>query len=153
MTVAIEQDVSRIEEAMGELQRLWTSRRMHDDHMQAIGVRATRTELRVLRWLVSSSPTSVSDVAAALDVSQPTASRTLAGLERQGLVARQATADGRVTLVEITPEGRRTMRRVARYRHRQLEMALGGMADGQRHRLALSLEDLVERLRGSSSAG
>lgn len=49
----------------------------------------------------------VSRLAAAADVAQPTATRMLAGLERDGIVRRRAAdGDRRVVLVELTSDGR-----------------------------------------------
>ena len=139
--------LDRIERAIAELRRLSDSRRLHDARMRSLRLRLSRTELRFLHRLDDLGPLSVSRLADALDVSQPTASRSLRRLEDEGLVARESTAeDGRVALYDLTPKGRRTRRRVVEFAHGQLAEALTDMPEHRLQDVAVSLEALVSRL-------
>jgi DNA-binding MarR family transcriptional regulator len=63
---------------------------------------------QVLTLLAAEDGRTMSDLAANLRVRPPTASKTIARLSAQGLVARRTVnGDGRVVRVELTEEGRR----------------------------------------------
>src|SRR5207248_2732100 len=95
-----------------------------------------------LSRLVDQGPQSVTDLAGALEMSQPTASRTLRELENGGLVARKADAsDGRVAIYEATARGRRARHRLQDHMHQQLTEVLAGMPDRRRHELAVLLDE------------
>jgi len=147
-------DLARIEAAIAELMRLAASARVHDARMRAVGLPLSRTELRFLSRIDEVGPLSVSALAEELDVSQPTASRTLHRLEDLGFVRRRGDqADGRVAIYETTAKGRRDRRRVQAYMHGQLADALAEVPARRRHDLAVLMDELVTRLRahGSSS--
>jgi DNA-binding MarR family transcriptional regulator len=72
------------------------------------GLSAAR--LSALSVLVFGGPTTLGRLARAEQVSAPTMSRLVSGLERDGLVAREAhERDGRSTLLRATDEGRRIL--------------------------------------------
>jgi DNA-binding MarR family transcriptional regulator len=57
--------------------------------------------------LLDASPVAVCQLADCAAVAQPTATRMLAGLEREGVVTRHAdVADRRIALIELTAHGR-----------------------------------------------
>lgn len=143
-------DVARIEHSLAELLRLVSSARVHEARVQALGLTITRTEYRFLSRLMDAGPQSVSTLAAALDVSQPTASRSLRQLEGDRLVARRPDmSDGRVAIYEPTAKGRRIRKRLQDYMHEQLTEALADLPVRRRRDLSSLLEDLVTRLHGS----
>jgi len=147
--VGADQDVARIERALGDLLRVSSSNRLHEARLRATGLQITQTEYRFLGRLVDQGPMSVSDLATALEMSQPTASRSLRQLETDGMVARKADAsDGRVARYEATARGRRTRRRLLDHMHGQLTEVLAGMPERRRHELAVLLDELVNRLHG-----
>jgi DNA-binding MarR family transcriptional regulator len=75
---------------------------------QASGLTAAR--LSALSVLVFGGPTSLGALARAEQVSAPTMSRLVRGLERDGLVVREAhERDGRSVLLTATDEGRRIL--------------------------------------------
>jgi DNA-binding MarR family transcriptional regulator len=75
---------------------------------EASGLSAAR--LSVLSVLVFGGPTTVGALARAEQVSAPTMSRLLSGLERDGFVAREADEDdARAVRVRATPKGRRVL--------------------------------------------
>ena len=63
-------------------------------------------------------------------------------LEREGLVARDSGADGRVTTIVLTPTGRRAARRVASARAEVLESALAALDSAERE----TLDELIGKL-------
>jgi MarR family transcriptional regulator, organic hydroperoxide resistance regulator len=96
-------------------------------------------------------PLGVGELACAAGVSAPTATRMLAGLERDGLVERRAcTRDRRVVRVALTADGAGRMeRKRARMEARQLEL-YRSLEPGERARAARLLERLaaaIEDLR------
>lgn len=140
-------DIVRIEASLAELMRLTTSQRVHEARARASGIHLSRTGLRLLATVDDLGPVSVSRLARLMDVSQPTASRSLVQLEEEGLVRRAGDpADGRVVVYAVTPKGRRTRQRMRDFMRRQLTAALDGMPGERRGLLAGLLEDLVERL-------
>lgn len=87
-------------------------------HAQAVLAGAAR--FRLLEALLATSPMSVSDVASAVGVDQPRASRLVNDAAERGLVARSVDArDARRSVIELTEAGRallesaRTSRRTA----------------------------------------
>jgi DNA-binding MarR family transcriptional regulator len=100
--------------------------------------------------LEAEAPLGVGELACAAGVSAPTATRMLAGLERDGLVERRGcTRDRRVVRVVLTDEGAGRMeRKHARMdaRHRELYRSLepGERTQAARllERLAAAIEDL-----------
>jgi len=143
-----DQDVRRIEEALGELVRVASSRRLHAARMTRVDLSLSRGEARCLAYLVDTGPRSAAELAGALDLGPATARRALAALERQGLAGRDPeAAAARPVRYAASPQGRRAHRRIRRLRHDQLTAALDGLSSRRRHELVVGLEDLVERLR------
>jgi DNA-binding MarR family transcriptional regulator len=68
----------------------------------------TPQQAETLQLIVERGSVSTSSLAALLAIDPSTASRNLAGLEREGLIVRRrGTNDGRQTDVRLTPRGRR----------------------------------------------
>jgi DNA-binding MarR family transcriptional regulator len=87
----------------------------------------TAARLSALSVLVFGGPTTLGQLARAEQVSAPTMSRLVSGLERDGLVAREAhERDGRSMVLRPTDEGRRIL--VAGRERRIGELA--GLFDG-----------------------
>jgi DNA-binding MarR family transcriptional regulator len=151
--MAADSDLARIEAAIAELMRLAASPRVHEARMRAVGLPLSRTELRFLARIDEVGPLSVSALADDLDVSQPTASRSLRRLEDLGFVRRRGdSADGRVAIYETTAKGRRERRRVQDFMHRQLADALAEVPARRRHDLAVLMDELTTRLRAHGSS-
>ena len=100
--------------------------------------------------LAADKPLGVGELACAAGVSAPTATRMLAGLERDAFVERHAcTRDRRVVRVVLTPEGDERMARKRdriQGRHEELFRSLepGERTQAARllHRLAAAIEDM-----------
>ena len=147
-------DITRIEAALTQLIRLVGSRRVHEARARANGVDISRTSLRVLTHVDEVGPMPVSRIAALLDTSQPTASRTLQQLERDGLVAPVSDpADARVVMYAVTAAGHRLREQFRRQMHAQLAEALAGLHGAQRVGLADGLTEFVTRLQDVEPAG
>jgi DNA-binding MarR family transcriptional regulator len=141
-------DLELIQEAVSELLRLTLSARVHETRLRATGLNISRTNFRILSRMDDLGPVSVSRVANVMDLSQPTASRSLRQLEEDGLVERRSdAADGRMAIYEVTSRGRRVRRKLQEFMHGQLTDALADMPVGRRHDLAVLLKDLVARLQ------
>lgn len=141
--------MARIGDAIGDLVRLTHSARVHDRRVRATGIEISRTDIRLLSRVDADGPVSVSKIAAALDVSQPTASRSLLHLEQEGYVARTPDpADGRVVRYAVTGKGRRALAKLRGHMDAQMAAALAAMAPDDRGALAELLEEFVTRLRG-----
>ena len=143
----VDDDLARIERAIADVMRVAASPKLHEARMRAARLTLSRTELRFLMRLVAGPALSVSRLGDELDVSQPTASRSLHELEGQGLVVRRAdAADGRLALYEPTAKGRRVCARLDAIRRDQLAGALDDLPAARRRELAAALEELATRL-------
>jgi len=91
------------------------------------------------------SGTSVSGLAARLDVTQPTASRLVAALAAKGLVAAAVSArDRRSRELTVTPAGRALLRRLDAARVADLRVYVDQLSPGQAARLADALASLAD---------
>ena len=144
-------DLGQLVSALNELYRLSGSAKVHADTVRSTGVQVTQTGLRALS-LVSDTPRiSGSDLAAALDVSQPTASRVLQQLEAEGLVTRHASdTDGRVSHYVVSGKGGKALEKVRRYHVDRLALALDGLDDDHRSALSDAVTELVRLLSQAS---
>jgi DNA-binding MarR family transcriptional regulator len=99
--------------------------------------------------LDAEAPLGVGELACAAGVSAPTATRMLAGLERDGVVERRAcTRDRRVVRVVLTEEGAARMeRKRARMEARHLEL-FRSLEPGERTQAARLLERLAAAIEG-----
>jgi DNA-binding MarR family transcriptional regulator len=140
-------DLERIERALADLVRLTSSGRLHATRVRGSGVDISRTSLRFLTQLEEHGPVSVSNLAALVDLSQPTASRALQQLEADGLVVRSGDpSDGRIAQYAITPAGLEARGRMQAFMTKQLEEALRDLEADRRRQTADVLTDLVARL-------
>ena len=101
--------------------------------------------------LDAAAPLGVGELACAAGVSAPTATRMLAGLERDGFVDRRAcTRDRRVVRVELTAEGAARMERKRERmeaRHVELYRSLEPGERDQAARLLARLAAAIEDMR------
>ena len=82
-------DEERIDDALAALFRLAADPRLHERRLAQTGTEITATGHRLLDQLTEHGPASVSQLASALQLTLPTASRQLQQLERMGFVARR----------------------------------------------------------------
>jgi DNA-binding MarR family transcriptional regulator len=84
-------------------------------------------QLSALSVLVFGGPRSLGELADAEQVKPPTMSRIVAGLERDGLVRRRPTQDGRSMRLEPTARGTKMLREGRKRRVESLAQALGSL--------------------------
>lgn len=122
-----------------------------------------RLEADLAQYLVTidlRGPIGVLELAGLLDSNHPKASRSLARLERIGLVTRAAAGhDRRVKTASVTPEGHRVAEAINAGRRRILDEALAGWSEHDRAALALltrrfsdAIYTLVEALGAEQDA-
>jgi len=144
MAEAVLSDMVR---ALNELYRLSGSARVHADTVRSTGVTITQTGLRFLSLIADSPRISASDLALALDVSQPTASRVLQQLENDAYVVRhQSDSDGRLSHYVTSAKGRRALATVHRYHVDRLAYALHDSEPAYQQAIAQAVTELVARL-------
>jgi DNA-binding MarR family transcriptional regulator len=111
----------------------------------------TAARLSALSVLVFGGPHSLGALAAAEDVTSPTMTRIVDGLERDGLARRKVLAGaGRPVEVSATARGRRLMQRAADRRLDAISAALGKLSAADQRRISNAapvLERLAEQLR------
>jgi MarR family transcriptional regulator, organic hydroperoxide resistance regulator len=143
MTAALDDLVN----ALNELYRLSGSARVHADTVRSTGVQITQTGLRFLSLIADSPRISATDLALALDVSQPTASRVLQQLESDAYVVRhQSDSDGRVSHYVTTAKGKRALATVHGYHVDRLAFALRDSEPDYQRAIAQAVTELVTRL-------
>lgn len=144
----IDVHLSELATALNALTRLSSSVRFHEETVASTGVRVSRSGLRFLSLVADNGPVSGSRLASALDLSQPTASRTLQSLEAEGLVSRQASrSDGRVSHYVATAKGRRALAKVHAFHVSTLVEALSHVEPARREALAEAVTELVSHLK------
>lgn len=141
-------DLDRIEHALAQLVRLVGSRRIHESRTRATGIDLSRTALRFLNHVDDSGPVAVTRIAEVMDMSQPTASRVLAGLESDGLVTRVGDpGDARVVRYETTAKGRKAREKYQAENRTALARTLEGISASRLAALADNVEELVHRMQ------
>jgi DNA-binding MarR family transcriptional regulator len=111
---------------------------------EASGLSAAR--LSALSVLVFGGPTTVGGLARAEQVSAPTMSRLVSGLERDGFVVREADeGDARAVRVRATAKGTRVLQEGRRRRVAELDELLDGLSDEELRTLG-SAAEIMERV-------
>jgi len=100
-----------------------------------------------LSVLVFGGPRSLGELAEAEQVRPPTMSRIVAGLERDGLVRRHSTDDGRRVRLEATVQGTKILREGRKRRVKSLALALRDLSDTEVRRLGELVQQLEQVLR------
>jgi MarR family transcriptional regulator, organic hydroperoxide resistance regulator len=96
-----------------------------------------------LRVLAGDDGITQRDLAAALHIARPTASKMLAAMERAGLIARRPDeADQRLTRVYLTASGRDLEAELRGVAHAYIDETIGALPENDRRELARLLEDL-----------
>ena len=122
-----------------------TSRALRQDAADETGLGAATTP--ALATINRSGPLTPSELAAIEHVKRPSITRTLAGLEREGLIERTPDpADGRSSLIAITDAGRERLARLRRRKSAYLARRLRKLDPDEVETLARAAE-LLERIR------
>ena len=115
--------------------------RRHDIAMGLTPARASALSIMVFGGRVT-----IGQLAQAEQVSAPTMTRLVVGMERDGLVRREGDpADGRVVWLEATPKGRRILHAGRERRVAALESDLAALDENDRATLAAAV-DILERV-------
>ena len=93
-------------------------------------------QLSALSVLVFGGPRSLGELADAEQVRAPTMSRIIASLEREGLIKRHATEDGRRIRLEATAQGTKILWEGRKRRVESLAKALAALSDQDRKKLS-----------------
>jgi len=120
---------------------------------EAMGLTAARASaLSVL--VFGGRPITLGALAQAEQVSAPTVTRLIVGMERDGLVRREPDPkDGRVVWLHATPKGAKLLHAGRRRRVAALEADLAGLAPAERHTLADAVGILERVLKGGDAIG
>lgn len=111
-------------------------------------------QARVLRELRERGPSRITELAAAMQVSQPTMTAQVQRLEQQHLVERAAdAADGRAVLVTLTGAGRDTLAAIVRSRTALLQQGLAGLEPADRAAITAAIPALQRLADGLGRAG
>jgi DNA-binding MarR family transcriptional regulator len=141
-----EDSIGRIEYGVAVLVRLAELARAEKPEHD----RLVRSAYLLLGELQASGPRSTAVLASAMGVDISTASRQIAPLEEQGLVARlPKPGDRRSTLVEITPLGVERLEVARRERRSSYAALLAEWTPEQREELADGLERLNTAIAGA----
>ena len=106
------------------------------------------TQVKLLMLLEDRGELSIKDVAAALRLSLPAASRAVDGLAQRGLVdRRESELDRRAKLVSLRPGGRQIGEAMIASRHAVYEQFARDLSDEERSALHAALLPIVERIR------
>jgi len=106
-------------------------------------------QLSALSVLVFGGPRSLGELADAEQVRPPTMSRIVASLEREGLIKRHATEDGRRMRLEATAKGTKILWEGRKRRVESLANALATLSDEDREKLSALipyLESIIRQL-------
>ena len=138
--------------SLNDLYRLSGSARVHADTVRTTGVAITQTGLRLLQLVQDHPRISATDLAAAADVSPPTASRVLPQLEQDRYVERLASdRDGRLSHYVVTAAGTEALATVHGYHVDRLSYALGDLEPRHQEAIAAAVSDLVTRLHAAAA--
>ncbi|CAL9331639.1 MarR family winged helix-turn-helix transcriptional regulator [Streptomyces sp. enrichment culture] len=129
---------------------VWGQRRVAEDWIRERGL--THEQSAVLAYLSKNPDAIQRDVARAMRTSAPSISRLLAGLERRGLVERQAQeSDTRSRRVRVTRAGSELIQGFEEAMDRIEESILAPLGAEGQARLYELLEQLVSRIEPPSS--
>lgn len=144
----VDEPVAVIEAAIADLFRMANDPRMRTARQRRAGVDLSATALEVLRRVDDLGPLAVTAVADVVGLSLASTSRTLAELERRGLLERRGDPDdGRVARFEATRAGRATRRRFQRATQDDIATVLDEWPVDDRRRLAELFRRMVNEMQ------
>lgn len=142
-----------VQTSLLRLGRLLASRQAASALVRVAGVEVSQQGVALLRVLRREGELPAAALAAAAGMDLGAVSRQVRHLDDEGLVRRATDpADGRVTLVDLTPAGAALAERLHAISARHLEEALAGWSGAERRDLARALRRLVDDLRATPLA-
>jgi DNA-binding MarR family transcriptional regulator len=134
--------------ALHRLQRLLSSRRVHQRLADAAGVDLPQQAVQVLRALDVAEPMAVADIARTARMDVAAVSRQLRALEERRLVSRRVSpTNASVVLVTATARGVKLAGRLGSVQDRHLRDALADWTSEERGELGELLLRLVDDLQ------
>jgi DNA-binding MarR family transcriptional regulator len=125
----------------------WSRLRFYDRVAELAGVRIERSAIILLDTLARNGPLRTSDLAERLGLDRSTVSRQVARAVDGGLVKRtDDERDARATLLELTPLGLRTWKKLAAAWHKTAMSLVEGWSPDEQREIARLLGRLVERM-------
>lgn len=138
-----------INEAINSLKRFVNSRQLDALHAARSGVALNLVAIGILHRVLDHGPIRPTELAELADIQPAALSRQIRILEEGGFIVRTADAeDGRVSLVEATPEGREAYRSFAAANDALLAEQLKDWTAAELAGLADQMQRLVADLRG-----
>ena len=105
----------------------------------------TISQYKLLEAIVGRTSPRIGEIAECLDIAPPTATRMIAALEREGLIARNAAPeDRRAVTIELTSEGREARKRAKRRLDAKRMRLYESLDPGDREQAARLLKSLAE---------
>lgn len=139
--------VDQLQVALQRLGRLFASRQVTWRITSAAGVEVGQQGAALLRVLLSEGQMAIAELAAATPMEIAAVSRQVRALEAAGAVRRATSRlDGRVTLLQLTPEGQDMAERIRAVGVQHLDDALADWTDADRGTLAVLLRRLIDDL-------
>jgi DNA-binding MarR family transcriptional regulator len=143
-------DLDDLTVSLQRLGRLLASRQAASRITAAAGVDVGQQGAALLRVLLRTGRTAIATLAASTPMEIAAVSRQIRILEQVGAVRRSPSPDdGRVALVELTPEGRRMAERIRAVGLHHLREALAGWSETDERSLARLLGRLVDDLEAT----
>jgi DNA-binding MarR family transcriptional regulator len=137
-------DLATLSDSLTVVVRQANLPRSYERLAEAANVRLERSAYPILR-AVAFGPVRLSALAADLDVDLSTASRQVRSAEQAGFLHRSADPDdGRAAVIELTPEGLETLKRMRATRHALVAEQLDAWNDDDVAQLARLLQRLAE---------
>jgi DNA-binding MarR family transcriptional regulator len=124
------------------------TRRSTPDLFRIVGeLDASFSQVKILFRLGETGALPLKDVAGALGLSLPAASRAVDGLVQRGLVTRhESTEDRRSRIIQLAPDGREAVERVLTARLATLDEFVTELSEEERAALASALAPIAERI-------
>ena len=146
-------DARRLQQAIVDLARITTSRRLGESRTERAGVAIAPAAAAVLRHVVLEAPIRPVALSEHSKMKPPALSRQLKNLESDGLIERVAApGDGRGAVLRPTRKGRTVQRRLEQADDEILAEQLAGWSAGDLSALADLLERFVVDLRSPPSS-
>jgi DNA-binding MarR family transcriptional regulator len=153
-TDAAAQSIDQIDAALLVVARSMNQPRLHEYLLQSAGVRLDRAGAALLHKLyLHGNPLRVTTLADLLGIDAPNVTRKIQQLEHDGLVLRHSDPDDRrATRIELSPAGRRTLRRVLDARRAWIGQLLQDWGEADLETFASLLGSFSTTLEGDPAA-
>jgi DNA-binding MarR family transcriptional regulator len=140
-------DIAEAERALERLFRLTANRKMQPKQTATVGAHVSRAGYAVLRSIDAAGELTLGDIAQECAMDPAAVTRQVKLLEVDGMLRRKTSDDdGRVTVVQLTPAGRKVYRRIVDFRTNYLRDVLANWTASDRATLTRLVNRLVDDL-------